>query len=98
MIGVVAAFIFILGAIGLMIGGVIMNRMDPNYSSALAVPIFNALSILLTGIGLVISVMTHQRNPEMALAKRTKVFGLVCLIILLALLPFSNTGSLSMVR
>ncbi len=92
------ACIFILGAIGLMSGGVILNRMDPNYSSALAVPIFNGLSIILAGIGVVISVMTHQKHPEMVLAKRTKVLGIICFITLVVLFPFSNMGSLSVVR
>ena len=80
-----------------MVGILIDNQMNPDYSSALAVPIMNGLSIILAGIGVVISVMTHQKHPEMVWAKRTKVLGIIFVIVLVILFPLSNLGMLSSV-
>ena len=98
MIGVIIALMFIVGSIGLMMSAIILNQMYPDYGSALAVPIFNAMGILLALLGLGISVVACQKNKDMKLAKRTKILGIICVVILVLLFPFSNSGSLSVVR
>ena len=81
-----------------MIGAIILNQIDPNYNSALAVPVFNGLGIILALLGLGIAAFANQKNKDMKLAKRTLVLGIVCVVILALLFPFSNSGSLSIVR
>ncbi len=98
MIGVIVALVFNVGSICLMIGIIIANQINPNYGSALAVPIFNALSIILSMIGLGISVVAYSKNKKMKLTKRTMKFGVLCVVVLVVLLPFSNSGSLSIVQ
>ena len=98
MTGIIVALIFIVGAICLMAGGMVSNRMSPDYSSALAVPLLNALSIALTLIGVAISFIVYNKNKDMTLAKQTLIWGIVCLILLVVLFPLSNSGSLSIVR
>ncbi len=98
MIGVVIALIFLVGSIGIMIGIIIINQINGTYSSALAVPIYNLLCLILALVGLGISGIARQKNKEMKLARRTFVFGLICVVILAVLFPISNTGSLSVMH
>ncbi len=98
MIGVVIALVFLVGSIGIMIGIIIMNQIHGTYGSALAVPIYNVLCLILAVVGLGISAFAQQKNKEMKLAKRTFVLGLICVVILVVLIPFSNTGSLSVMH
>lgn len=98
MIGFIVALVFLVGSLCVMIGIIIANQLDPNYGSALAIPIFNALSIILAMIGLGISLVAHHKNKGMTLAKRTMIFGVVCVVLLVVLFPYSNSGSLSLVQ
>lgn len=98
MIGTVVALIFLVGSICLMIGVIVVNQINPNYGSALAVPVYNALGIILALVGSGISVVAHQKNKGLKLAKRTMVLGIVCVVVLVLLFPLSNTGSLSIMR
>ena len=97
MIGVSIAIICLLSSIAIMVGAIVLNRIDPNYGSALAVPIFNMLSMFVALIGLVISSTVRRQNQEMALAKYTMICGIALLVILALLFPFSNSGALSVV-
>ena len=98
MIGVVIALIFLVGSIGIMIGIIIINQINGSYGSALAVAVYNLLCLILAVVGLGIAAVAHQKNKEMKLAKRTLAFGLICVVILAVLIPFSNSGSLSVMH
>ena len=98
MIGVIVAIVLLTGSICLMIGAIIINQINPNYNTALAIPVYNALGFILALLGLVISVVAYQKNKSMKLAKRTMVLGLGCAFVLLLLFPLSNSGSLSVFR
>ena len=98
MLGIIVALIFIVGAMGLMIGAVVSNHMNPDYNSALAVPFLNAFSIALALIGVGLSTMAYKKNKDMTLAKQTLIGGIVCFILLVILFPLSNSGSLSILR
>ena len=98
MFGVVLALIFLIGSISLMIGIIINNQINGTYGSALAVPVYNILCLILALVGLGIAVVADQKNKEMRLAKRTLLFGLICVVMLALLLPFSNSGSLSVIH
>lgn len=98
MIKIIFALVLILGAICLMIGAIIINQIDPDYNSALTVPVFNVLGIFLALLGLGISYFDYRKNNNSKLAKRTMVLAIVCMVILVLLFPFSNSGSLSLIR
>ena len=98
MIGVIVAIVFLTGASCVMIGAITLNQINPSYNSALAVPIYNVIGIILALIGLVVAVVTYQKNRDMKLAKFTMMVGIVCVIVLVLLFPLSNTGSLSVIR
>ncbi len=98
MFKVIVALVLILGSICLMTGVIIINQIYPDYNSALAVPVFNALGIFLALLGLGISFIDYRKNNNIKLAKRTMVLGIVCVVILVLLFPFSNSGSLSLIR
>ncbi len=98
MIGIIIALVFSVGSIGLMLGIIITNQLNPSYNSALAVPIYNALGIILALLGLIVSIITYQRNSDLLLAKRTMRFGIISVVILVLLFPLSNTGALSIVH
>lgn len=98
MIGVIVALVFLVGSLGIMAGAIIINQIHGTYGSALAVPIYNALGIILALVGLGVAAIAHHKHKEMILAKRTLVLGLFCVIILAVLFPFSETGALSVIR
>ncbi len=98
MIGVIIALVFCIGSIGLVTGIIISNQLNPNYNSALAVPIFNALGIILALIGLTIALVTYQKHKNIPLAKRVMIVGVLCVVILVLLFPLSNMGYLSSVH
>ncbi len=98
MIRIVIALVFLVGSMGIMIGILIVNQIYGTYGSALSVPVYNLLCLILAVVGLGLSVVAHHKNKEMALAKRTVVFGLTCVIILAVLFPFANSGALSVMH
>ncbi len=98
MIGVIVALVFLVGSLCLMSGVIIANQINPSYGSALGVPIYNALSIVLALLGLVTSVFVYRKNKDMKLAKRTMVLGVICVVVLVLLFPLSNMGYLSRVH
>ena len=98
MIGTVAGLTLQLGAIALMAAGIISNRLDPSYESALAVPVFNALAIVLALLGLASAALARRRNRDLALANYAVLCGSACAIALILLFPFANAGSFSAVN
>ena len=98
MISIVLALVFLVGSIGIMIGALLINQINGTYGSALAVPVCNALGLILALVGLGIATIAHHKNKEMRLAKRTLTFSLFCVVVLALLLPFSNSGSLSVMH
>ena len=98
MIGAVVAMVFLIGSVGIMISGILLNQINPNYNSALAVPLFNALGIILALMGLALSLVAYKKNKNLKLAKRIMVLSFACLILLIVLFPFANFGMLSVIN
>ena len=95
MFGLIVSIVLLAASVILMVGMIIINRIDPSYGSCLAVPVFNGLAFILALLGTVVSVVAYQNNKGMKLAKCTMVVGFACTFILLLLFPLSNRGLLS---
>lgn len=98
MIGVVTAFVLLAGALCLMIGAIVHNQIDPTYSTALTISIANVVSLIVAVVGMLISMVVYRKNKKANWAKRTMLFGIVCVVMLALLFPLSGMGYLSKVR
>ncbi len=92
MIGVFfIALALLFAALSLLVGSIIINQINPSYISGLAVPVYHALSVLISLLGLAISVFAYQKNTNMTLAKRTMKLGVAYVVVLVLLFPGSLT-------
>ena len=82
MIGVIVAIILFVGSLGLMIAAIFDNQLNPTYGSALGIAYAAVISVSTALLGLAISIVAHLANKELKLAKRTMVFGFVCVATL----------------
>ncbi|MCG8543851.1 MAG: hypothetical protein MJE12_06540 [Alphaproteobacteria bacterium] len=98
MIGIVAALVLSVSAIGLTAAAIIHNQLEPTLGSAMGVAFANLFSIVLAVAGLLLAIVARHKNKEMTLPKRTLVFAIVCTAVLMAMFPFSELGMLSRVR
>ena len=98
MIGIVAALVLSVSAIGLTAAAIIHNQLEPTLGSAMGVAFANLFSIVLAVAGLLVAIVARHKNKEMTLPKRTLVFAIVCTAVLMAMFPFSELGMLSRVR
>ena len=98
MIGIVAALILSVSAIGLTAAAIIHNQLEPTLGSALGVAYANLVSIALAVAGVLVALVARHRNKEMTLAMRTMVFAIACTAILMVLFPFAELGMVSRVR
>lgn len=92
------AIILLTGSACLMIGAIIHNQVNPNYSTALSIPLFNIVSIIIAIVGVLVSLSAYRKDKASKLAKRTMVLGIACAVVLVFLFPLSNLGYLSVVN
>ena len=98
MIPLVLSFLLYSAALGLMLGGILMNHLNPDYGSALTVPIFNAIAIVLALLGLALGAVAYRKDRERIATRRGLRFGFACAVLLVVLFPFANSGALSVVQ
>ena len=90
MIGAIVAITLFVGSLGLMIAAIFDNQTNPTYANSLGVAYAGIISVCIALLSLVVSVVAYQKNKDMKLAKRTMVFGFVCvvtLVLLFSLVP-----------
>lgn len=98
MIGIVTAFVLLLGAAGLMIGAVIHNQLEPTIATAMTVPFANLAAIIVALAGLATAAIVHRWMGATRLTKVAIVIGVACVVILIVLFPLSDLGYLSRAR
>ncbi len=87
-IGIFLALALFVGPLCLMIGSLTLNPMYPNSLQAQAVSFYNTFGIMVSLLGLALSVFAYRKNIDMMLAKYTTKFGVASVIILVVLFQY----------
>lgn len=98
MIGIVTAFVLLLGAASLMIGAVIHNQLEPTMATAMTVPFANVAAVIVALAGLATAAIAHRWMGGKRLARATIIIAIACVAILMLLFPLAELGYLSRVR
>ena len=98
MLPAILAQLMLAGSTFIMLGAIAQNQINPNYATALAVPIANAAGLILALLATATAVAAYRRNRGRKSAKRTLVMAIVSAVILTLLLPLADLGFLSRVR
>jgi len=98
MIGIITAFVLLLGAACLMIGAVIHNQLEPTMATAMTVPFANVAAVIVALAGLATTAIAHRWMGGTRLTRATIIVGIACVAILMLLFPFAELGYLSRVR
>lgn len=83
------------GSAALFAGVIIHNQINPNYLTALTVPITNIAILIIALMGLVMSVSAHQMTENPAQSRTTILFSIAYFACVSALVPLSSMGYLS---
>ena len=97
MIASVLALGLLLLSIGVMIAAVVHNQLEPDYASALTLPVANGLGLLLALLALACAYAAYRKNRSAADVKRTMLLAIGCTLLLALLFPLSNLGYLGRV-
>ena len=97
MVGRLMVMILLFVAVASMTAGILLNRLSPSYDTALAVPLFNAIAIVLAVLGLVVACVVYRRNREYKQARGLLWCAAACVLGLILLFPLSNAGYFSVV-
>ncbi|NIA68989.1 hypothetical protein HBA54_10325 [Pelagibius litoralis] len=98
MFGVISGIVLLAGSVGLMAAAVLHNQLDPNYATAMTIPLANIISLITALLSAVVSALASRGGRARAAAKRTMMTGFACAVVLALLLPLSNGGHLSSVQ
>lgn len=98
MITLIIAIVLLTASLSLLLAAFISNQIDPTYSSALAIPIANLVSLALALVALPFSVIAHRRNKNTNAAKRIMLVAIGLTVVLAVLFPLANLGYLSRVQ
>ena len=98
MLPAILAQAMLAGSTLIMLGAVAQNQINPNYATALTVPIANAAGLILALLATAFAVAAHRRNRGRKSAKRTAAMAILSAVVLTLLLPLADLGLLSRVR
>ena len=98
MITLIIAIVLLAVSASLLLAAVVGNQIDPSYSSALAIPIANLVSLALVLVALPFAMIAYRKNKSAKSAKRTMLVAIGLTVTLVLLFPLANLGYLSKVQ
>lgn len=95
MIALLVPLVLAAGSAGLFAGVIVHNQINPNYLTALTVPITNVAILIIALLSLAMAVAAHQMSENPALSRSTLLFSIGYFASIAALMPLSSMGYLS---